>query len=336
MVVVLNTTFDAIIRPYLIAQNMIDHLELFAGAGGLALGLHQAGLVQASIAVDNNDDCLNTLNANKAHFGAMIRINTDLTKDSGKAMYASEVKVLSAGFPCQPFSSAAAGYRNKRVLDVNGAIAVLTHVRVCNPQLAIFENVLGFREVDNGNTFRWFMSTLRELGYHVTSEGFDMANYGVPQHRQRLIMIAWKPHLPPCGFPFLNLTPVTPVTTLRAALQDVPPSIGSKFQPKTAENYVNVAPGTCRRGNGTTQRWRRMSWDEPALTITTTSTGQSQMCHPDELRPFTVREVARIQTFPDDYVFTGNMSAQYRQIGNAVPPLFVKKLGEVIKKRLMW
>jgi DNA (cytosine-5)-methyltransferase 1 len=319
---------------------MIEHLELFAGAGGSALGFYNSGLTSSILAVDNDLDALNTLTSNRSHFqtrdkGELFPLRHDLLANPDKPVIDAPVWLLSGGFPCQPFSVASGKYRNQAILDLRGITCMVTHVAACKPKIVFMENVPGFRDADNGNAYRWLLSSLRSLGYVVSSSVVNMAHYGIPQHRKRLIILAWSStEIPPLVSASQRLLPLGVEVTLREALKDVPPSIGAKITPKTAEIYSRVTPGTVLNVAGDNQRYRRLSWDEPCTTITTTQSGQSSVCHPSELRRLTVREVARVMTFPDSYTFQGTMSAQYRQLGNAVPPLFTEQLGRMIVSRL--
>lgn len=315
---------------------IIEHIELFAGAGGMALGLQQSKLVSSTLALDVNHHCINTLRSNaRQHFGELLPIQTDLLANPDKPFTQERCWLLSAGFPCQPFSVANRGkHRPNASLDLRGVQSVLTHVTHCQPKLIILENVPAFTDADNGNTFKWLMSSLRSRGYVTAHEVVNMVNHQVPQTRKRLIIVAWlSTEFPPLFKIGQPLVPTTaPILTLRDTLEGVPPSIGAKLSPKTADIYSAVSPGTCYNKEG--QRYRRLAWDEPSPTIVTTSSGQGAVCHPDELRRLTVREAARIQTFPDSYAFTGCMSQQYKQIGNAVPPKYMEQLGQVLLRQL--
>jgi DNA (cytosine-5)-methyltransferase 1 len=164
--------------------------------------------------------------------------------------------------------------------------------------------------------------------------------YGIPQKRERIVIIGVRD-----GVEFSYPQKARTIKTLRDALLNVPPSEGQSYSPAKKAVLDLVPPGCCWRnlpleiqksymgksfdsGGGRTGMARRISWDEPCLTLTCSpSQKQTERCHPSETRPFTVREYARIQTFPDDWSFCGGIGEKYKQIGNAVPVKLAKQLG---------
>ena len=194
------------------------------------------------------------------------------------------------------------------------------------------------------------ISVLEELGYRVLEPKVLKAiHYNVPQKRERLILVAIRNDI---NETFNYPEPSRKIYTLKDALKkgelfpcDVPDSDGQKYPPKKKRILEMVPPGGYWRdlpleyqkeymmksfylGGGKTGMARRISWDEPCLTLTCApAQKQTERCHPDETRPFTVREYARIQTFPDDWIFSGTTTNQYKQIGNAVPVNLAKEIG---------
>ena len=211
---------------------------------------------------------------------------------------------------------------------------------------------------DGGKTLAGMISVLDELGYTVLPVQYLAAiNYNVPQKRERMILVGIRKDIKTrFEYPKPNHT----IFTLRDALKkgplydcDVPPSEGQVYSDKKKKFLALVPPGGYWRdlpteelkkeylkgsyylGGGKTGMARRISWDEPCLTLTCSpSQNQTERCHPDETRPFTVREYARIQTFPDDWTFCGPMASKYKQIGNAVPVNLAKAVGSAIVKFL--
>jgi DNA (cytosine-5)-methyltransferase 1 len=201
------------------------------------------------------------------------------------------------------------------------------------------------------------ISILNELGYKVLEPRILKAiNYKVPQKRERLVLVAIRNDI---DVNFDYPEPSRRIYTLSDALKkgdlyncDVPESIGQKYPKRKAEILSKVPQGGYWRdlplelqkeymmksfylGGGKTGMARRMAWNEPCLTLTCApAQKQTERCHPDETRPFTVREYARIQTFPDDWGFEGSMSQQYKQIGNAVPVNLAKEVGYSVVKFL--
>lgn len=326
-------------------------LELFAGAGGLALGLEKAGLGCVLLNEIDKDAC-NTLRENRPNWNvAEGDVSTiDFTPYRGK------VDVLTGGFPCQAFS-----YAGKKLgmEDVRGTLfyQFARAVKETEPLIAIGENVRGLLSHDKGRTLQTMINVLDEIGYEVLPPRVLKAIFHrVPQKRERLIIVALKKG---AGLNFEYPKPMNRVYTLRDALKagdlfdvDVPISHGQKYPARKKEILDLVPPGGYWRdlpvdiqkeymlksfylGGGKTGMARRISWDEPSLTLTCApAQKQTERCHPEETRPFTVREYARIQTFPDDWQFKGSQTSQYKQIGNAVPVNLAEALGQSIVRCL--
>ncbi|NER38249.1 MAG: DNA cytosine methyltransferase [Oscillatoria sp. SIO1A7] len=314
-------------------------IELFAGAGGLALGLERAGL-QATALIELNKDAAATLRHNRPNWNA---IQADIREFSFKDIKAD---VVTGGFPCQAFSYAG---KSLGLQDTRGTLfyEFARCVREVQPKIFIAENVRGLISHQKGKTLAAILAVLESLGYGVQYRLLNAVNYDVPQKRERVIIVGTLP-----GIAFQYPAPSPKILTLRDALADVPASDGMKYSDKKAAVLALVPPGGYWRNlpeevqksymkknyyltGGKTGIARRISWDEPCLTLTTSpSQKQTDRCHPEETRPFTVREYARIQTFPDDWEFMGGMSSKYKQIGNAVPVNFAFHLGRAIASAL--
>src|SRR5690606_32972402 len=326
-------------------------LELFAGAGGLALGLEKAGL--KCIALNEIDHwAAETLRFNRPDWNVW---EDDIRKLSFKQLR-DQVDVVTGGFPCQAFS-----YAGKK-LGLEDARGTLFYefaraVQETQPSICIGENVRGLLSHDNGKTLEGMISILDEIGYRVIDPRVLKAiYYKVPQKRERLILVGIRKDL---DISFEYPKPSNKVYTLKDALKkgelfpsDVPESAGTKYPESKRKVLELVRPGGYWRdlpldiqkqymqksfylGGGKTGMARRISWDEPCLTLTCSpAQKQTERCHPEETRPFTVREYARIQTFPDDWTFAGPVSAQYKQIGNAVPVNLAYAVGTEIVKTL--
>lgn len=323
----------------------IRTLELFAGAGGLALGLELAGLTHEALIEIDKAAC-ETLEQNRPHWNV---INDDVKKIDFTQF--KGIDVVTGGFPCQAFS-----YAGKKLGfdDVRGTMffEFARAIKEIKPKMFIGENVRGLINHDNGRTLNTIMHILKnelELEYDVRFEVLNAVNYGVPQKRERVIIVGT---LPEYEFNFDFLKPEDHIVTLKDALYNVPKSEGIQYSVNRKRIMDLVPPGGCWRdlplevqkefmgksyysGGGRTGMARRLSWNEPSLTLTTSpSQKQTERCHPDETRPFTVREYARIQTFPDYWGFCGNIGDKYKQIGNAVPVRLAYKLGKAIIQTL--
>ncbi|HIE4802337.1 TPA: DNA (cytosine-5-)-methyltransferase [Serratia marcescens] len=321
-----------------ICNNTYTVLELFAGAGGMALGLEKSGLKSVLLNEIDSHAC-KTLRRNRPEWNV---IEGDVSKVDFTP-YRDTVDVLAGGFPCQAFS-----YAGKKLgfEDTRGTLffEFARAVKETNPKVLLAENVRGLLNHDEGRTLETIKDIIADLGYTLFEPRVLKAIfYKVPQKRERLIIIAVRNDLAD-GIDYEWPSSYNKVLTLKDALKkgelydsDVPESEGQKYPKRKSEILSMVPPGGYWRdlpediqkeymlksfylGGGKTGMARRLSWDEPSLTLTCApAQKQTERCHPEETRPLTVREYARIQTFPDDWVFEGPISAKYKQIGNAVP-----------------
>lgn len=315
-----------------------NSIELFAGGGGLALGMSLAGFHHVLLNEFDTSAC-KTLKTNRPDWNVVegdVR-HIDFTPLRGK------VDFLSGGFPCQAFSYAGKGAGFN---DTRGTLffELARAVKEIQPKVFMGENVKGLTSHENGRTLETIRNAIAELGYTLIEPRVLKAiMYQVPQKRERLIMIAIRNDIAK-KVQFKWPTPYERILTLRDALfqsiiydTDVPESEGVKYPEKkqrvlalvpqggdwrnlpddVARNYMG---GSWFLGGGKTGMARRLSLDEPSLTLTCSPCQkQTERCHPLETRPLNVREYARIQTFPDYWEFQGSMSDKYKQIGNAVP-----------------
>ncbi len=307
-------------------------LELFAGGGGLACGLEKAGLNSVAL-IEIDKKCCDTLKKNRPSWNI---INADI-HDINFSQF--NVDVVTGGFPCQAFSYAGKklGFEDTRGTLFHEFARCLKETR---PLLFMAENVRGLISHDHGKTLNTILRVFAELGYKVQYKLLNAVNYGIPQKRERIVIVGTL-----AGVDFEYPEKEEAVKTIRDALTDVPPSEGMQYSENKKRVLQLVPPGGCWRSlpediqkfymgksyyssGGRTGMARRLSWDEPSLTLTCSPTQkQTERCHPEETRPLTVREYARIQTFPDDWIFAGTISDKYRQIGNAVPVELGYKLG---------
>jgi DNA (cytosine-5)-methyltransferase 1 len=314
---------------------MPSFIEVFAGCGGLSSGLEKAGLTPLLL-VDNDKNCVETLKAN--HTDERVQIQCISVKELHLDIYKDRVDVLAGGVPCQAFSQA--GLR-KGLEDDRGNL-FFDYIRLvdeCEPKVFIIENVVGLTTHNQGNTLTQILEQLQKtttnsIEYKIQYKVLNALDYGVAQKRKRVVIVGVRTDIQnEYTFP----EPLAHKPTLREALQDCPPSEGVKYPEKKIEVMRLVPPGGCwidlpenvkkaymgksmDSGGGKRGIARRIAWDEPCLTLTTSPCQkQTERCHPEETRPFTIREYARIQSFPDSYIFKGSMNSKYRQIGNAVP-----------------
>lgn len=335
---------------FIIPNHEYKVLELFAGAGGLAVGMEQAGIKCAALNEIDKFACA-TLRKNRPNWTVLegdIK-NFDFSAFKG-------VDIVTGGFPCQAFS-----YAGKKLglADARGTLfyEFARVVNEVNPPICIGENVRGLLSHDNGKTLQGMISILDEIGYNVVPvEVLKAINFKVPQKRERLILVGVRKDI---GVKYYYPKPFKKVYHLKDALKkgdlfdcDVPESKGAKY-PASKKAVLDLVPqkgywrdlpldiqkdfmgGSFYLGGGKTGIARRIGWDEPCLTLTCSpAQKQTERCHPEETRPFTVREYARIQTFPDSWEFVGSLAQQYKQIGNAVPVNLGREIGYSIIKFL--
>lgn len=324
-------------------------IELFAGAGGLALGLEEAGIDHLML---NEIDkfAVKTLKTNRPNWN----IKHNDIKNIDFTVYKNQVDLLTGGFPCQAFS-----YAGKKLgfEDTRGTLffEFARALKETNAPVFLAENVRGLLSHEKGKTLETMLEVLDELGYHIFEPKVLKAiHYKVPQKRERLIIVGVKKEYAD-KVTYSYPEPYEKIYTLKDALKkgelydsNVPQSFGQSYPERKKEILDMVPPGEYWRslpidvqkeymqksfylGGGKTGMARRISWDEPSLTLTCSpAQKQTERCHPDETRPFQIREYARIQTFPDNWIFEGSQTQQYKQIGNAVPVNLAKEIGKSI------
>lgn len=334
-------------------NRIFSSVELFAGAGGLALGLDMAGLHHVLLNEFDGQAC-NTLRANKPEWNILegdIR-NVDFSPLHDK------IDLISGGFPCQAFS-----YAGKKggLNDTRGTLffELARAVNEIRPKVFLCENVKGLQSHDGGKTLEIIRNAIKELGYSlIEPRVLKAVMYQVPQKRERIILVAIRnDYADKVSFKWPS--PYHRVMTLRDAFfkgelypTDVPKSEGQLY-PEKKRIVMEMVPeggdwrdlpveeqkaymgGSFYLGGGKTGMARRLSMDEPSLTLTCSpAQKQTERCHPNETRPLNIREYARIQTFPDNWKFMGKMSDQYKQIGNAVPVNLAYAIGRAIIRLL--
>lgn len=328
-------------------------IELFAGAGGLALGMERAGFRHVLLSELNPDAC-RTLKNNRPNWNV---VEGDVCSIDFSPYY-GKVDLITGGFPCQAFSYAG---KHGGFDDTRGTLffELLRAVREVRPRVFMAENVKGLLSHNGGNTLRTIRRAIEAEGYTlIEPEVLQAMMYQVPQKRDRLIFVAIRNDLVERA-KFAWPQPYHRVVTLRDAfcagelyLYDVPPSLGAQYPPKKKDVLALVPMGGDWRDlpldkqqeylggsfhlpGGKTGMARRLSWDEPSLTLTCSpAQKQTERCHPEETRPLSVREYARIQTFPDEWDFAGGLSSQYKQIGNAVPVNLAWAMGRALIRLL--
>jgi len=292
-------------------------LDLFAGCGGLALGFEAAGF--HTIGYEKDADACSSYRKNL--LGECHEVFLETTTPLPNC------DIVIGGPPCQPFSVGGLqlGLQDSR----DGFPAFISAVRRLKPKLFLFENVRGML-YSNRNYFEEIIATLSSLNYQISYKILNALNYGVPQKRERLIVVGHSRHF---VFPEMTDENITAGEALLDLATQAPPE--SKFLTASMDRYVaNYEKASkCIRP-------RDLHLDLPARTLTCRNlagaTGDMQRVSlPDgRRRRLLIREAARLQSFPDWYDFTGGETSRYNQIGNAVPPLLAWHLANAILKQL--
>jgi DNA (cytosine-5)-methyltransferase 1 len=309
-------------------SNAMKVVSLFSGAGGFDLGLIQAGhsIIWAN---DIDQDAVQTYRKN---IGAHI-IQGDIADIASSDIPESDVVI--GGFPCQGFSQA---NLLRSALDVRNKLYVhfVRVVKDKQPKYFLAENVRGLLSVGKGKVIECIMNDFRDAGYRVQYRLFNMADYGVPQMRFRVIISGISKELPgECTFPYpapthgkvTTLLGLSPWITIAEALKGIP----EPEDDPTLPNHISSKYKVTNR-NFTGHRWTDPN--KPSPTILARGDGKGGVCaiqHPNNHRRLSVRESATIQTFPMDFIFVGKMNSCYRQVGNAVPVHFAWHLGNQLK-----
>lgn len=363
---ILNSTLKLAESPGVYRfRKPLRYLSLFSGAMGLDLGLEAAGFSPVAC-LDNDSWACETVRVNRP---GLPVFQADIRKWSGQHL-CREARVSSddlvcivGGPPCPSFSTAG---RRQSFNDPRGEVMFdfLRIIAELQPPFFVMENVRGIlsaavkhrpleqrkngsqplsSEERQGSVMAMLREHFRTMGYTVTAELVNAADYGVPQQRERVIFLGSRD-----GFQItmpLGEYAAEPNLfqqrwrDIRSAIGDMQ-QINHEYQPFTesrlrylrllhaGQNWRALPPdlipeamgGAYTASGGKVGFYRRLSWDKPAPTLPTSPVQKSTLlCHPDELRPLSVQEYARIQQFPDNWIFQGPLSARYRQIGNAVP-----------------
>lgn len=350
-------------------------LSFFSGAMGLDLGLEKAG-IHLLLACELDKTCRRTITANRPDIGMIgdvWKYDATQIREYAGLKADDDIDVMVGGPPCQAFSTAGArrGFHDERGNAFLRYVELIVEMR---PKFAVIENVRGLlsapmnhtphaergpdwkpnAEEKPGGALMHVLGMLRQGGYGVTFNLYNAANFGVPQSRERVIMLCSRdgeklPHLLPThsqdgafGLPKWR--------TLREALAGINPKAGDhdEFPEERLRFYRMLGPGqywkhlpkelhrealggSLDSGGGKTGFLRRLDWEKPSCTLVTSPTmPATDICHPVEDRPLSVQEYARIQQFPDDWIFCGSLSDRYKQIGNAVPVGLGEAVGRAI------
>ena len=321
------------------ARNGYNFVDLFSGAGGLTCGLTMAGFTPVA-SVEIMPEAVETYKYNFIEmkgFDEEVETRDIRCKEVKNSLYKSisdkHVHLIVGGFPCQGFSLSGnrvvTDERNNLYLEM---LEIVNHIK---PEYIVMENVEGLRSMLDGKIEEKIISDYREIGYDINVTVLNSADYGVAQARRRVIFIGnrikGKNYHPK---PF-----VKKYKTLGEEIErfmDMPEDksinhIFTRHNEEMKEKIKNTPEGMSLYGNYS-DAWKKSPWDKPSCTVKENHGGVN--LHPKLPRVLTPRELAALQSFPDDFIFKGAKKWQLVQIGNAVPPLLGKAIGIAVKKAL--
>lgn len=339
-------------------------LDLFSGAGGLSLGFEMAGF-NTYLAIDFWKDAIDTFNYNRnKKVGKNIKIE-DLSNDY---LYSIKKEIIGVigGPPCQGFSTV--GTRDKDDPRNHLYKEYVRVVEIVEPEFFLIENVKGILTLSDGYFKQQIIDDFKKLGYDVKYKLLNASNYGIPQNRWRVFFVGFKNS---SQFDFPEPFTTENKVSVSDAISDLPSldnydlfSSSYLFEPQNeyqtkmrnseqiisnheptnhteqTKKIISLIPDGGKIKDLPEQYWKirkynkafqRMNSSKPSNTI---DTGHRNYFHYKENRVPSVRESARIQSFPDGYVFTGSKTSQYKQVGNAVPPLLALEIAKQINSCL--
>lgn len=348
-------------------MRILRYISLFSGGFGLDLGLEGARTddycYEVSACVDIFQAARETIRYNRPNVvvigdaeedqnGDLNKLSTDTILRRAK-LQIGETDVVVGGPPCQTWSILG---KRKGFEDERGEL-MLQFVRVVKealPKAFIMENVTGFLSQSDGEAYNDVVSRFRDAGYSsISTWQLNAVDFGVAQHRRRVFIVGFRDGL---GIPE-NLEPPTPTHRPRIlndeaqsiddkrpyylhvenVLKNIPEDVANHIPrihgERVTRRYMELPPG----GRDKVDHTDRLKWDEPSGTVLVGSTkgGGRPFIHPEYPRHLTVREAARLQGFPDNWRFMGNQTAQYRQVGNAVPPKLAEAVGREVAMHLI-
>ncbi len=318
-------------------KNDLTFVDLFCGAGGLSKGLEMSGMT-GICGLDFFEEACMTYNHNFNH----PFVNGDIKKEENKRLFYETVRrqlngrqlnVLAGGFPCQGFSMAG----NRIVDDPRNSLylELIEIVKELQPEFVICENVKGLRSMLNGAVEQKILEDFRAIGYEVNVTTLCAADYYTPQKRERVIFIANR-----IGRKNLHPMPILQPNEYRTTgeaigdLMNHPADAEFNHVPTVhrpdMQERMRALPEGKSLYKGYSDAWKKCPWNEASCTIKENHGGVN--IHPKLPRVLTAREMARLQSFPDDFIFKGTKNKQLVQIGNAVPPFLGKAIGLAIQQ----
>jgi len=319
----------------IIDDYVYNTVDLFAGCGGLTKGFEDAGF-RSILGVEIDPDAAATYDANFKDAAVWAGDIHDLSDQEALEMIrGQDVHVLTGGFPCQGFS--VAGDRNPEDERNQLFKQMVRFTKLLNPMFVVGENVPGIVTMDDGRFMNEIFNSFNAIGYTITARVLESADFGVPQYRPRTIFIANRVGVAN-PYPMEILTPDEHITIEQALddLKDTPrdPSINHEWtahRKSTIERIKKVSPGNSLYKTYA-DAFKRQYRGRPSMTVKENHGGTH--IHHDLDRCISAREMARLQSFPDDFFFHGTMKRAMFQLGNAVPPLLAKHVALALRPTL--
>lgn len=343
----------------------LNVLDLFCGCGGLSCGFERAGY-NILLGIDNDAKALETFELNHKGAKSICGDITEITykKDIKKLIGNSTIDVIIGGPPCQGMSLS-----GPRKFDDPRNKLYLSYIRLVNevqPKAFVIENVPGLVGLFGGQIKDSIVEKFTKIGYDIQYKILCASDYGVPQSRRRVVFVGMKRgtfkypekqlEQVTCSMALSDLPPLenelgeevsnyecAPMNEYQKIMREKSEGVKNHIAAKHSEkvrtiislvpdggNYKDL-PEEYIKSRNFHVAWTRFASDKPAPTI---DTGHRHHFHYKYNRVPTVRECARLQSFPDDFIFLGNKTQQFRQVGNAVPPLMAQKIAEQLKKEL--
>jgi DNA (cytosine-5)-methyltransferase 1 len=324
------------------ARYKFNCISLFSGGGGLDLGAHFAGFKTALVS-DIIPVFTETIKHNLPHVNVYNDDAMELTPNKVRQLSGIEndIDLIIAGPPCQSFSIMG---KRQSLDDPRGKLTIkyFQLVKGLNPRAFVFENVSGLMTVNKGKDFENLLNFIQETtGYTIFHDVLNAVNYGIPQYRERLVIVGFRPDIDSGTFEY-------PTKPTGSFAQNLPERVPSRLALESVDGLANQKPrphtpavvqrflATPHGGRDKGSYCDKLDPNLPSGTVLVGSSmgGARPHIHPDLPRVLTVREAARLQSFPDWYEFCGTSTAQYRQVGNAVPPLMAYELLSKVRRVL--
>ena len=344
-------------------------IDLFSGAGGLSLGAEWAG-IKVACAIEKDIFAAKTYKTNHSKTNVIVSDIRDI--DTNQLAEKEDIFILFGGPPCQGFSTSNRKTRNDNNVNNSLFQEFLRFTKALTPKWILFENVEGITNYNKGETLEYIKQSFQDLGYAITYGVLYASDYGVPQHRNRFFIVGNQKNIPFVfpekmktqitvgdaigDLPQLNngdcfdqlpyrsdVQPSAYAKKMRGKSKMSTQNIVSRNFDYVVERYKHIAQGQNWRAipshlmlsyknkqNCHSGIYKRLKIDEPSIVIS--NYRKNMLIHPIQDRGLSVREAARLQSFPDNFIFEGSIHYIQQQIGNAVPPLLAKAIFEQILK----